>query len=274
MSEDQSEVIEKTSSQDVTADPSTATPEAEASTEVQTEASAAETPEPKKLNGTQKRINQLTRKNYEEKQRADELEQRLKALETKQQAPTQPDLVAPKQDDFNEYSDFEKASSTFIAENAANIATERLETAQKGRDQQAQVAVKQQAMVEKKATFDKHVESKIANFEDFDEIAYGNPFMDADLAEQIFDMGEKAPEVAYHIGSNLDVAEKLLALNPVQRARELTKLEFSLEALAPKKVSGAPDPITSIGNSEKVDFDPMKLTPDEWQAWRNKQVHG
>jgi len=132
---------------------------------------------------------------------------------------------------------------------------------------------RQEDVKTKKVAFEANLEGKRANFEDFEDVAYGHNFMDLDLAEQIFDM-EKGPEVAYHLGAHLDEAERIFALSPVQRARELTKLEFQVEALKPKMVSGAPDPISPLGNSETVQTDPDKMTADEWRIWRNKQVHG
>jgi len=62
-------------------------------------------------------------------------------------------------------------------------------------------------------------------------------------------------------------------LSPIQRARELTKLEFSLEALAPKKVSTAPEPITALNGTDKTVKSQQEMTDSEWLKWRNDEIN-
>lgn len=260
MSEDLNAEIENNAGQDVIAESSTA-PEV-----------AAETPEePKKANKVQERINQLTRKNYEERQRVAELEARLSELEANKPQPKAPEITAPKEDQYENYEDYQAAQAKFVADTAANAAYDRITAENQAKTEEQKRLEREQVLQSKKKAFNDNVESKRANFENFEDVAYGHQFMDIDLAEQIFDM-EKGPEVAYHLGSHLDEAERIFALPPVQRARELTKLEFQVEALNPKKVSDAPDPITPLGSHETVERDPDKMTADEWQQWRHEQV--
>ncbi len=247
-------------------------PTAEANTEVTTEveASVAEThEEDKKPNRVQERINQLTREKYEEKQKREELEQRLRDLESNKPEVVRPNLAAPNEDDFDSYTDYQAANADYYAKVALKAADDRLAEANKAQEEQ----LRQQAIQSKKEAFDNKLQGKRENFEDFEDVAYGHNFMDLDLAEQIFDL-DKGPEVAYHLGSHLDEAARIFALTPVQRARELTKLEFKVEALNPKKVSSAPAPINTLGNSEVVPVDEDKMSADEWRAWRIKQLHG
>jgi hypothetical protein len=243
------------------------TPEADPKPEGQEEASATETPEePKKPNKVQERINQLTREKYEERQKTAELEKRVKELESQTKPTEESELVVPKEDDFENHSDFVQAQSDYIAEKAARAASERVAATHKANTESDLANQRQKELESKKAVFDASVAEKKGNFQDFESIAYGHEFMDLDLAEQIFDM-DKGPEVAYHLGSHLDEAERIFALNPVQRARELTKLEFQVEAVKPKKVSDAPDPIEPLGSNEVVEQDPDKMSADEWQQW-------
>ena len=260
-------------SHDDNAAPSPA-PEVEATTEnnVDAEASATETPEEvKKPNKVQERINQLTREKHELRQKNAEFEARLKTLETP--ATSKLDLVAPDPDKFDTDQEYQTANAQYYADVSLKATNDRIDTQNQDLAQQK----RQDSIQVKKTAFEANLAEKRGNFEDFEDVAYGHSFMDMELAEQLFDM-EKGPEVAYHLGSNLDEAERIFALAPVQRARELTRLEFQVEALKPKKVSDAPDPITTLGNSEAVDDvgvngDNIKDT-DEWQRWRNKKVHG
>lgn len=267
---EENEVLE--ANHDESAEPSPA-PEA-VTDEVVEDGSAAETPEQvKKPNKVQERINQLTREKHAERQKNAELEERLKALESKPAAEENTVKAAPKEDDFDSYADFEKAKEDHIASRAADVAYSRFTAEQSARDSSSQAKARQAELIAKKTSFDQNVDSKRGNFEDFDEVALGHTFMDTDLAEQIFEM-DKGPEVAYHIGANLDVAEKIFGMTPVQRARELTKLEFSLKALAPKKVSEAPEPITPIGGSDKSgNKSQREMTDKEWRDWRNNQIN-
>lgn len=234
---------------------------------------AAETPpvEPKKPNKVQERINQLTREKYEQKQENAELRERLDKLENAPKTPAESVITAPREEDFDDLPDYNAANAKFIGEAAAKAAHDTIIAANRVDAEEVAATQRRQEVKTKHEAFNVNLDAKRGNFEDFDEVAYGHNFMDGDLAEQIFEM-EKGPEVAYHLGSHLDEAARIFALNPVQRARELTKLEFQVEALAPKKVSDAPAPITPLGNSETVEQDPDKMTADEWQQWEYNRV--
>ena len=245
-------------------------------TDVESEAGATEQPEPKK-DGYQKRINQLTAKNYEAEQRATELESRLKALETKPVVAEEPSLIAPDPDEFDTDQEYQTANAKYYAEVSGNAADARVNANVEAGNQERERQSRQDSIKAKKDAFDQNVDSKRGNFADFEDVAYGHKFMDIDLAEEIFDM-DKGPEVAYHLGANLDEAARIFALDERGRTRELTRLEYQVEALAPKMVSDAPDPIKSLGNSESIDnvgVNGENITDaDEWQRWRNQQLHG
>lgn len=241
-------------------------------TESETEVGNPEVTEPKKVNKVQARINQLTREKHELRQQLSSQEQRLQALETRPTEQPKP-TIAPNENDFDTDTAYKEASSKYITETATEAAYQRFTSENKASEEaQSQATENAQWQIKQKAFFE-NVESKSENFEDFDNVAYGHQFMDAGIATELFEM-DKGPEVAYHLGSNLEIAEKIFALNPVQRARELTKLEFQLEALNPKKVSTAPDAIKPLGNnSTPAETDPEKMNADDWQAWRCKQLN-
>lgn len=274
MSEDLNGEIEKTPSHDENADSSTA-PVVEAKPEGGAETSATETTEPPKKNRFQERINQLTQERFKERQENADLKARLDKLEqVKPEVTTEP-RVAPNEDDFDSLTEYHTANAKYYADVSGDAAQAKVTAADSATKEQTAQTQRDDEVQTKKAAFDKNLESNRANFADFEDVAYGHQFMDLDLAVQIFDLSkEKQLEVAYHLGSHLDEAERIFSLTPVQRARELTKLEFQVEALKPKKVSDAPDPINPLGNSETVQTDPDKMTADEWRVWRNKQVHG
>ena len=271
--EDLSAAGDTAASHDEQAAPSTA-PEAEASLQGQAEASATETTdEPKKVNKVQQRINQLTREKYEQTQENATLKARLDKLEQVAPVAKTIERVAPNEDDFGTLQEYHTANAQYYADVSGDAAQAKVSASDNASKQATAETQRQEAVKTKKAAFESNLESKRANFEDFETVAYGHQFMDLDLAEQIFEM-DKGPEVAYHLGANLDEAQRIFSLTPVQRARELTKMEFQVEALKPKLVSDAPDPLKPLGNSETVQTDPDKMTADQWRTWRNKQKHG
>lgn len=256
---------------DVIADPSTA-PEVEAKPEGEVEASEAEKKEePPKKNGFQNRINQLTNKHRESQrdsqQRNEELEARIKVLEAGPKS--EKTTTVPKEDDYENYSEFQVAHTEYVTEKATDAAVKRMTVANQARDDKDVQDRKQADLQIRRKAFDKRLEDKRGQFEDFEDVAYSNQFLDQDLAEQLLDM---EPEVAYFLGSNLDESERMLGLTPVQRARELTKLEYKLTLSSGNKVSNAPDPITPLGGAEKLEVDPSTLSQDEWVEMRNRQI--
>jgi len=260
--------IDTTPSHDANAESSTAP-----GADTNVEASATETPE-KKPNRVQERINQLTREKHEQRQENTDLKARLEALEQAKPEVKTEARVAPNEDDFDSLQDYHTANAQYYADVSGDAAQAKVTAADSANKATATQNARQAELEAKKAGFEEKLAGIRDNFENFEEVAYGNTqFMDLDLAEQLFDL-DKGPEVAYHLGSHLDEAERIFALSPVQRARELTKLEFQVEALKPKVVSDAPDPISPLGNSETVQTDPDKMTADEWRVWRNKQIHG
>jgi hypothetical protein len=272
MSEDLQEDVKQPESHDEqVAESSTAT-----EVEGNTEASAAETPEEaKKPNKVQERINQLTREKYEERKQREELEQRLKSLEEKAASQTvKPEIKAPSEDDFDTFAEYTQANAEYLAKVAADSAYSRLTEEQQQKEQKSQADARNQELVAKQTKFHEQIAAKSEHFENATEVILGDgiaPFLDAEIAEIIFD-SPKGVEVAYHLGTHLDEAEKIHSLPPLQRARELALLEARLETIQPKKVSDAPDPITPLRGSSSVEIDPDKMTADEWQQWEYERM--
>lgn len=76
-------------------------------------------------------------------------------------------------------------------------------------------------------------------------------------------------KLLHHLGTDLDEAARILALPPVQMARELTKLEFKLnQPPPPKPVSKAPPPISPIAGGKGGTKSPAEMTDAEYAKWR------
>jgi hypothetical protein len=80
-------------------------------------------------------------------------------------------------------------------------------------------------------------------------------------------------KLLHHLGANLEEAERIASLSPVQMARELTRLEFKLGQPAPAKpVSNAPAPISPIGGTQGGSKSPSEMTDNEFAKWRKSQI--
>ena len=90
-----------------------------------------------------------------------------------------------------------------------------------------------------------------------------------DSVESILGMDD-AHKVIYALGKNPEEASRILSLPPVQQGRELERLALKAAQPAPKAVSKAPAPITTIDGSTKVETDPSKMSMAEWAKWREK----
>jgi hypothetical protein len=259
---------EEVLSPDVSAESSPATVD-----ETIVESGATETQEEvKKPNPVQERINKLTREKYEARQKAEEYERRLKELEAKIPQQKAQEMAAPNEGDYQRYSDYQAAQADYIAKRAAAEAYARVAAETRSKEEAGAIAAKQESFNAKKASFDQKLEAKRGQFQDFEEIAYGHQFISETMAARIFD-SEKGPEIAYHLGSHLDEAERIFKLDPISQAVELTKLEYQVKTLTPKRVSGAPDPITPIGSKESVQKSEANMTDEEWIKWRYQQLN-
>lgn len=90
-----------------------------------------------------------------------------------------------------------------------------------------------------------------------------------DSVESILGMDD-AHKVIYALGKNPEEASRILSLPPVQQGRELERLALKAAQPAPKAVSKAPAPITTLDGSTTVETDPSKMSMAEWAKWREK----
>ena len=123
------------------------------------------------------------------------------------------------------------------------------------------------------STFAAAVEKAVEKYPDFEDVAFTHPFMTDDMAK-VIRVSPVSTELAYHLGKNLEEAERISSLSPVQQIRELVKLEAKLEAVPAKvAVSKAPAPIKPVGGggATKDTADLSKASMDEYREARKKQ---
>jgi hypothetical protein len=226
-------------------------------TDTQADTPAEPTPEEiekKKGAGVQKRINEITKEKYQYKNERDELLKRVESLELKTQ-PTEP--VKPKFDQFDSDADYEAAVDRFYTDKAAHEAAVRTQQ----ETVKAREAKRNAERVRNNQAFLMRIEAEKANFENFDAVTRDEAFntvinqFSPDIIALI-QASDKSTALTYEFATNLEQAELLASMPPIQAAHELSKIESRLDKLKPKTISNAPDPIKPAGGSA-----PLK---DEW----------
>lgn len=214
-----------------------------------------------------KRIDKLTREKGNLQLELD----RLKA-EKEQPAPVLEPTAEPKEEDFEDYADYQKAHTSWMVKEA--VAANDLSRSEEGQRQSSEKQAYERSM-----DFDRRADVFRETHEDFDAVAKSPEMMRfytdyaPHLAEAI-ESNEKGPEIAYHLGENPDVAIKLARMSPIQAAVEVGKLEAKLSTdPKPKAVSKAPDPINPVGGGQGVvDKDPTEMNDDEFATWRKSHI--
>ncbi len=81
-------------------------------------------------------------------------------------------------------------------------------------------------------------------------------------------------QLAQWLTKNRDEAKRISRLEPAVAVRALEKVEAKLAAApkpAPKKVTGAPPPVSTVGGGSNASFDPVKADMADYAAWRRRQ---
>lgn len=208
--------------------------------------------EPAKEDGFQKRINKVTADKYAEKRRADELERKLKELEGNKPPEAAPTL---------EGHDFD--------EEAYRAALIQYEVKQ---------AVNGQAKSQKEAAQQVEREQSLAKFndsvaalgkEDFSEVASAVPLLPEGVADALM-QSDGGAEVIYHLGTHLDVADRIANMSPATAMLELGKISASMASQPKIETSAAPEPIAPLKSGSSLPDDVGADIPiDEWMRKHN-----
>lgn len=218
--------------------------QAESAPAEQAEPPAEETPEDVMTERAQKRFNKITAEKYAEKQRADELQRKLDEAEAKRQAVSD----APKLEDFD-YDDDAYKAALIKHQVAEAVKAERLADQQRSAQQQA---------LEAQQAFNKRIEAM--NKPDWADVANQIPPLPQGVAAALVEL-ENGPNLIYHLGTNLDLSEKIAGMTPQRALVEIGRLSDKLAAKPNVKLSAAPEPINPInsGGSLKKDYSEMSM---------------
>ena len=210
-----------------------------------------------------KRIRQLTRKWRDAERENDALKQRLDALE-KRIGPA-PEPVRPNRDDFDSDTEYEDA----LFDWRDNVKALKSESESKpdvpASNEVPQVVTELESELEQLGD-----DAVMAVMEDDWPCNPG-------ITEYIMASDIRA-NLAYHLATHHDIAEKVANMSPILAARELSKIEDELRSSsnvnnsAQNDINAPPPPLDTNTPSSVSMNDQDKMSTDQWTAMRRKQM--
>lgn len=206
----------------------------------------SEQEEKPKRNRAQERIQQLAREKAE-------MAAKLAEYEAKQNAPRP--LEAPKVEDFEDYSEYQKAQQEWYIEQAEQRVLAKVRQEQE-----------QQSSIQQKAAF----ESAVSELED-EGVDVAALTKKADTLPPLpiqldqFGLGLKETlKLAADLIQNDELYFELSQMNPVQAARRIGQEIDKQSGKPAPKVSKAPPPIKPVQANAPAARSPEKMSDDEW----------
>jgi hypothetical protein len=234
--------------------------------------------------GVQPRIDELTRARREAEREAAYWRARATAGQTNQEQAQSPAPAAtpkPTPDQFDDHGAYIEALTDWKAEQAVlkHEATKAEEAAAKAKAQEAATKAK---------TWEERQGAARTAMPDYDDVV-GNS--DTPVAQHVIEAlleSENGPGLVYHLAKNPEVAERLNGMSPLAAARELGKIEVSLQKAAAagqgaangeqgapqkqaKEVSKAPTPVKPLGSGRATPVDLANASMDDYIAQRKTQ---
>jgi len=226
----------------------------------------------KAAKGLSKRVDELTRNWRLEQQRTAQLMEMLQRQQPKATEPPAVPETSKTRADF-EFDEAKYQSYLFTeAEKRAVAAAER-----RIREQQDQ-----EKAGRRKTEFERRESDYAKSVEDYIEVTR-NPAVpiNSDMAQVIAE-SDDGPALAYYLGKNVEIAERISQLSPLAAAREMGRIEAKLaaerEKAKEKTVSKAPAPTPKLeaGNDaptvRTTDSSGDSLPDDEWFRLERKRL--
>lgn len=207
---------------------------------------------------------------------------RIEALEAERAKPVEvvEALPKPKRDTFDSIEAYDVALVEWATGEARRIATQEAEEGQRKAEAKrasddrakAQEAA-DKANAEAHKAWMKQRESAMEEFPDYVEVAEDAAVQITPQMAQAIMAADNGTRIAYHLGKNPALADKISKLPPGRQVMEIGKLEDKLNAPAPKQISKAPPAITPIGaRNSAAQKTAEQESMDEYAARRNKEL--
>lgn len=224
------------------------------------------TGEKPKQSKIQRKINRLRKEKGDAERKAEKLLQENEALKAGQDG--KGPGKEPVEDDFEDYDKFTDA--------LANFKAAKINTDQKGKEAGEATNDAQKAAGE---LLKSQLDGGRDKYKDFDDVALklpkdGGPTVTQTMLDAMQD-SEQMGDIAYHLGQNVEESARIAALSPIGQIKAIANIEAGLpsdstsssESESPEtKISGAPDPIDTVGSTGKTKRDPDKMSQAEFET--------
>ncbi|MBT9177559.1 MAG: hypothetical protein DDT20_01894 [Firmicutes bacterium] len=190
---------------------------------------------------------------------------------TKLEAQIKPQQGEPKQEDFNDFAEYQRALSKY---DAAQMLDEKLKSereVQSGREKQAREATRNAEVAEAWAEREKSFQAATKDYLDV-----VNPFLETEIdalsqnARIAIAESPVGPALLFYLASNPDEADRIAELSAVRQIAELGKLETKVTMPA-RKTTSAPAPANILSGARTVSHDIEKMSQEEYEAHRKTQ---
>ena len=257
--EEVNEIEESVDTDEVEADDETEAEGSEETAKKEEESEPEESSTSKKDDGFQKRIDELTQRYYTEKEQREHFQRQWEDSQTP--------VVA--QEPGKTLADFDYDEPAWMSYQREQMANEVRADIQRKSDQQSEF--------QRRGEFSAK-EAKLAEtVPDYYKVAHHSP-ISPEVAGIIMS-AEKAPELAYYVGKNPELAEKLSAMNPLDAARELGRIEVTKlikpepsNKEVPKAVPKVKANDTGASRIKSDSPESDKLSTEEWQRRELKRL--
>ena len=176
--------------------------------------------------------------------------------------PTEPDI-----DQFPEdYDAYERAQRRYLVDLAKyELKQENIRAAEETRRAQTQDQIE--------ATWSKSVRAAQDKYPDFMDVISNPEFRQSDGVALAIKASDIGGDLAYFLANNIDVANALNAMHPLQAAKEIGKIEAKILATPkpapPQVISLAPEPISTVtGSGSGATTELKDLSMEEYFARR------
>lgn len=220
--------------------------------------------------GAQRAIDRQTRKYYEERAQRIAAEKELERYRSgeaggKPAAPAADPDAEPDEADFQDPKEYTKA----VAKWAAKEALRDKSNNENRSKSQAKAQELEEAFGEREDSYKETSEG----YEDAMENLKDARVKFAPTAIEFIYEEENGPAILEALGNDVKEAKRIAALSPARQVAALTRLQDKLPAAAakPKKVSGAPEPVSPVKNRASVEKSRDELSDDEWLKRRKAE---
>lgn len=248
---------------------------------------------PKKAQGVQKRLDELTRQREDEKRARLAAEERLdktlaaleKAVgdkgEPKKEFEADPEPSRPVRTTFDDIEAYESALLDYSDQRAAWVAKREVKAARADDARKQHETMIAQQEQQAQAAFKARREKAVERYSDFDAVTQNPDITVSPVIAQAIIHDDQGADFHYYFGKHPEEAARVSALNPYSQLVELgrisSKFDKPAETPAPKAeakpaVSAAPKPIKPISQAaSEPSKDLENMSMDEYAATRRRK---